>query len=208
MLSIVLRLGFFAACLLSPGGSSYVDVLEVFKSLPEVPVQQSFVGPNLKWENNSMSFVCKDLFLHIINHEKDIIPWPPLSFKDLLLRPELMEALSLNGNVKIADWYFQEKENGAAKVQWTNESIREWANKDSKCGHYNWPQCEDFFVKHKNLIKGSRGMVVGSQNPWAEARLLKIGASHVVTAEYLEIETSYPGLSVVRPTILFHLTVD
>jgi hypothetical protein len=43
------------------------------------------------------------------------------------------------------------------------------------------------------------GIVLGSQAPWAESRLLHIGAKNLITVEYTRITTNHPRLITRHP---------
>eukprot|EP00921_Rhytidocystis_pertsovi_P018884 GHVQ01029901.1.p1 GENE.GHVQ01029901.1~~GHVQ01029901.1.p1 ORF type:complete len:294 (-),score=28.91 GHVQ01029901.1:342-1223(-) len=47
------------------------------------------------------------------------------------------------------------------------------------------PQFESF-------VKGQKGVVIGTEHPWVEYEVLRAGASHVSTAEYLDLSTVIP----------------
>ena len=47
--------------------------------------------------------------------------------------------------------------------------------------------------------ENSHALVIGSQSPWIEAILLELGAGHVTTLEYEEIDVGHPDLTVLTP---------
>jgi hypothetical protein len=51
-------------------------------------------------------------------------------------------------------------------------------------------------------------MVVGSQHPWAEAMLIKAGARHIITVEYMQIISSHPKVSTLTPQELANKVLE
>ena len=181
--------------------SNYEDVLTLMNSLPDDYFRQDFVGPNLKYVNKTLNFHCKSLFRFLIKHSHDKIAWPPLNFKDLQTKQNanLMNALSFNGVFRMRDFFVLEKQNGGEVANWSNDNITRYRTTASTCGSYNLSQCEVLFTKYANLFPGQRGLVIGSQSPWAEGRLLRFPNTQITTLDYLDINSSYPGLSTLHP---------
>ena len=50
---------------------------------------------------------------------------------------------------------------------------------------------------HRDLVEGRRVCVFGSMEPWAEAALLALGASHVLTVEYNKLTYDHPQITTV-----------
>jgi hypothetical protein len=122
--------------------------------------------------------------------------WPPLRE----LPSMLYDSFTLHGKVGIAADYFSERQEGGAGYIWSEELISIYSSKPSTCGPYKSSVCQDVMDKYKELfVSGKIGLVVGSQNPWAEALLLTAGASHVVTAEYMPIISQHPQISTMHP---------
>jgi hypothetical protein len=51
----------------------------------------------------------------------------------------------------------------------------------------------------ETFVKGKRGLVIGSENPWAEALLLEYGALSVSTLEFGYINSTHPQISTFIP---------
>ena len=53
---------------------------------------------------------------------------------------------------------------------------------------------------HKYIdMNGKRVLVVGSERPWVEAVCLKLGAAHVTTLEYGQIDNAHPQITTLTP---------
>eukprot|EP00921_Rhytidocystis_pertsovi_P017219 GHVQ01027063.1.p1 GENE.GHVQ01027063.1~~GHVQ01027063.1.p1 ORF type:complete len:540 (+),score=44.63 GHVQ01027063.1:378-1997(+) len=53
-------------------------------------------------------------------------------------------------------------------------------------------QLRNLLPKFDHFIKGQRGVVVGTLHPWVEFEVLRAGAGHVTTAEYLDLSSVIP----------------
>lgn len=151
--------------------------------------------------NQRILFSCEDVFT---SKEESKTVWPPLTLSALKASgPEFLLNLGLRrSNFIVQEYYFndaQEKANQGRGYVWTKEDIEARARKPSSCGEYYQPHCETTLHKYAHLIKGARGMVIGSQAPWAEAALFRHGAAHVTTVEYMTIETTHPNLIALTP---------
>lgn len=50
---------------------------------------------------------------------------------------------------------------------------------------------------------GSKGLVIGSLKPWAEAALLAKGAIHLTSVDFVNISTDHPQITTIRPDELY-----
>ena len=58
----------------------------------------------------------------------------------------------------------------------------------SRCGAYANSACIETVEKYgEEYIKDKVGMVIGTQDPWAERGLIHHGAKHIITVEYMKI---------------------
>ena len=58
----------------------------------------------------------------------------------------------------------------------------------SRCGAYANSACIEAVEKYaEEYIKDKVGMVIGTQDPWAERGLIHHGAKHIITVEYMKI---------------------
>ena len=51
---------------------------------------------------------------------------------------------------------------------------------------------------YKDKVIGKRALVIGSVNPWVEAILIAIGAKHVTTLEYNQIDSNHPQVTLMN----------
>lgn len=105
------------------------------------------------------------------------------------------------------DWFFvsspHDEESDSEETEahyWPTELIEEYMSHPSTCGQYNLPHCNIMLRKHRRLILGKRGIVLGTIVPWAEGALLNMGAREVITIEYNPIIVSYPRLLTRHPS--------
>jgi len=127
--------------------------------------------------------------------------WPPPH----RIPPSLEYAFTMNGRVPVVESYVTERQNGGRGYYWTydeiektREDIRKNLPLNSLVGSshlcYKLPVCRDALNKRYS-VKGQRGIVFGSQKPWAEALLLEAGARRVFTYEYMKIISDHSSLS-------------
>jgi hypothetical protein len=88
------------------------------------------------------------------------------------------------------DWFFvsspHDEESDSEETEahyWPTELIEEYMSHPSTCGQYNLPHCNIMLRKHRRLILGKRGIVLGTIVPWAEGALLNMGAREVIFPE-------------------------
>jgi hypothetical protein len=65
---------------------------------------------------------------------------------------------------------------------------------------YSGPALIGGSVAH--LVRGHTGLVLGSSTPWMEAMLLKAGAAHVITVDFVSIVSHVPDISTLTPAQL------
>ena len=53
-----------------------------------------------------------------------------------------------------------------------------------------------------------KALVIGSQNPWLELMLLRLGADHVTTVDYQEITCEHPNITIITQYDLNKLYVE
>jgi len=152
-----------------------------------------------------LQFSCSALF-SAGNTDRDYMKdtWPPLSE----IPQSLYQSFTMNGKVKTISNYHMERQNGGLGYTWSAEKINAMSSERSVCGDYRLPQCADILEKYSHFVAGKRVLVFGSQKPWAEAALLRAGAAHVTTVEYMPIQTDHPQLDAVHPFILRELYIN
>ena len=161
-----------------------LTVLGLNKAMAQATIDLVWRGPILHKAHATYHSVCRNLYLHTRYILAKSVSWPPPSKEKVSGDVELWAAFTMNGRSIEEDWYWSQKQTGdATGVRWTKEDIAAWNSQENKCGLYEMRQCEEALVKYANIIRGQHGLVLGSQTPWAEASLLKHGASHVTTLE-------------------------
>jgi hypothetical protein len=59
--------------------------------------------------------------------------------------------------------------------------------------------CYHRFLKYKHVFSKMKGIVIGSELPWAEAQALRLGATEVSTIEFMPIVSEVPHLHTFTP---------
>eukprot|EP01041_Mallomonas_annulata_P010656 gene10656-22242_t len=155
---------------------------------------ENFTGPLLHMTEKGMKFSCMKLY-----RERSSTPplWPP----PVDIPSNLSEYYTMGGVIPVFKRYFKEQQNnGSAGYNWTTKRIEAQMKRQNSCGNYRNPNCNVTLHKYsEKYIRGKRGIVVGSQLPWAEASLLVAGAAHLTTIEYMRIRTDHPQLTAITP---------
>ena len=113
-----------------------------------------------------------------------------------------LNAYTLDRRIPILWMYFKQVYNGApTALNWTKEFVASFS-KWGSCGFYYDQHCGVLIQKYKEIINCKRGMVFGSENPWAEGELLGAGAASITTVEYRPIISEYANASALHPTEL------
>lgn len=152
----------------------------------------------------TLSYSCPDLF----RGKQEAPAWPPPKWSELSSLQK--KQFTLNGLVPTAPYYLQDRANGGAGQVWNASQVAEHVRHTRKgncwSSTYNAekPDICATLVTHRDQIENKRGLVLGSQLPWAEALLLGHGASHVTTVEYQSTKCVGDGpckqMSIVHPS--------
>jgi hypothetical protein len=162
-----------------------------------LPIETHFLGPRFSVVQGKMSFKCNSLF-----YESKGSTWPP----PRTIPPNMMPSYTLNNNIPVQDMYISdEQQNGGDGYVWSESYMKDMMSKPNVCGGYGQSHCNNLVNQYQHLIKFKRGVVLGSQTPWAEAALLAAGADHVATIEYQKISTSHPKHSAYHPDTVSNL---
>jgi Caenorhabditis protein of unknown function, DUF268 len=179
--------------------------------------KQSYFGPNFEVRNhtrNHSSDVLASMHMSHIHVHKNC----PRLFQQVLtdsntnqtdaeksptdIPDRFFNNYTLDGKIPVSWMYFKQFYNGApTPLNWTKELVASFRKWDT-CGFYYVKQCGELIRKYKHLINCKRGMVFGSENPWAEGELLGAGATQVTTVEYRPIISEYANLTAFHPTQL------
>ena len=140
-----------------------------------------------------VAFKCHNLFISALATIN--VTWPPPPH----VPTEFTNEFTFDQQIPVASFYIkEEKQNGGTGYYWKKEDIDN-KNGDCDCGFYYRGHCDIAMKKYAHLIKGKKGYVFGTQNPWAEAGLLAKGAEHITTVEYMKIDTDHPRLNGIHP---------
>jgi hypothetical protein len=149
-------------------------------------------------QNGETAFNCDSLFQKVVDqHNQDAGgTWPPPE----QVPEELVTEFTLHGMIPQSFWYWAESNLSTNSVKlWSDNEYNKFVGKESSCGGYQTPVCEEVFSKFRDILKGKRVLVLGSQSPWAEARLLDYDVQDILTVEYVSIENSHPKVTVLKP---------
>jgi len=113
---------------------------------------------------------------------------------------DLQNQFLLDGASKLGSSYYADKQNGGQGYDWDEKLVNDLSNKPNDCGGYGPTVCAESIEKYaKEFIVGKSGGVFGSVTPWAESFLIKAGAAHITTIEYMAIKSTHPKLSALHP---------
>lgn len=93
----------------------------------------------------------------------------------------------------------------AQTAVWTKDTIDQWVE---DCGtgrlkgNYGRRATQDVYEGLQKTVgvNGGSVLVIGSENPWVEACVLRAGARHVTTLEYGSITSQHPQVSTLLPS--------
>lgn len=108
---------------------------------------------------------------------------------------ELRDAYTLNGQIPVYNWYFNEGTPNHTSITWSNELIQHYINKFTVENIINGTFGGETYtgaarlhliacIKYRDTIKDKNVAVIGSLTPWIEAILVNAGAKSVTTVEY------------------------
>jgi hypothetical protein len=197
--------------------TSYTSLDQMMKDINSnkigghMEVKQHFVGPNFNLSNShdkspiflrniSISFKCSALFRSLFDIGSSAVIWPP----PLTPSADVVSSYTLDSVIPLTNWYFAEEkyhQNGGTSYDWNMSYILAKGGYNT-CGTYGTPDCAVAFKRYKRFIEGKRGMVFGSESPWAEGALIAAGAKRVTTVEYRTVVSDHPKLSYYHPSVL------
>lgn len=121
----------------------------------------------------------------------------------------LRAQFTLDGSVPVAQWFFDQAYLGAKAEtsEWSAELVNNFIHRiqtRDAIGNYDNTPLYEFFDANAHLVRGRRGLVVGSENPWLEAMLIHFGALHVTTLEFGAIHSLHPQIDTWTPASFTH----
>lgn len=118
----------------------------------------------------------------------------------------LKDAFTMGGRVELHKYYLNEAYLGGAALQsvWTRQLIEEKRGLVRQrypiLNYENDPLYKGLDIHATSLVSGKRGLVIGSETPWAEAMLLEYGAANITTVEFGSIISDHPNITTYVPS--------
>lgn len=113
---------------------------------------------------------CAQLYIDEKNLNLPLV-WPPPNITNIMDNyREYYDDLTLGGQTEVRRGYHAARYNGVSKADmWDRKVIEGFMGKASTCAYYKKDTCEQSFKKYgPSHIRGKVGMVIGSEQPWAE----------------------------------------
>ncbi|WPT12712.1 hypothetical protein PSENEW3_00002555 [Picochlorum sp. SENEW3] len=116
----------------------------------------------------------------------------------------LLDSFTLNGSIPVRTLYFDQAYLGgdANTPVWTTAAVNDLMYRVAKrqqTFNYDTTPIYTMFDARPDLVRGQRGLVIGSENPWLEALLLFYGAREVNTLEFGSIESKDERIKTFTP---------
>lgn len=128
----------------------------------------------------------------------------PPKWKDI--PDQIKEMYTYNDRVGVKDYYFDERSLGAGRNRatvWSFSYTQELINKFQTGQSFEgYPGVAHLVSEAADFINvtGKKILVIGSQKPWVEAILLTKSPEKIVTLEFGNFKSEYPGHTVIRPS--------
>lgn len=118
--------------------------------------------------------------------------------------PVLVTDFTLNGSLAVEQYYWDQSYLGgqAATPLWTVEAVRALQRRiqaREKTLTYDMSPVYAAMADWSHLVRGQRGLVVGTERPWAEAMLIEFGARTLSTLEFGRIVSEHPQIETWTP---------
>lgn len=116
----------------------------------------------------------------------------------------LLDSFTLNGTIPVKKFYFDQAYLGgeANTPIWTKATVNGFMDrvaKRQKAFNYDTSPIYELFDVRPELVRGQRGLVIGSETPWLEALLLFYGAREINTLEFGFIESKDERIKTYTP---------
>ncbi|KAI8816567.1 uncharacterized protein EV422DRAFT_279048 [Fimicolochytrium jonesii] len=116
----------------------------------------------------------------------------------------LRNQFTLDRRIPESEFFFDQAYLGGSALvsEWTEQMIDEYRREvRERKPKFNYVMEHVYAAMdaQSHLIRGKRGLVIGSENPWLEALLLEYGARHISTLEFGEIKTDHPNIDTFTP---------
>lgn len=173
--------------------------LEAIYGEPHMTIKPEYVGPNFKViSDKELHFKCESLMHEVIESDKR-------AKNPCIITAELQNKVTLGGHIdgglSCTPKDFAQIQNGVnGSWTWNFGQIENYDSTIEQCGGYGNSACIEACARYgPEFIKDKVGMVLGTQNPWAENGLIHFGAKHLITVEYMKIVSEHPKLSTMHP---------
>jgi len=116
----------------------------------------------------------------------------------------MLNDYTISGLCPISAFEYYDESSGARKKQtsFDSKTFHKLLQLDNltNINHYKDKNVlKPALIKYKHLIEGKRVAVVGTLEPWAEAMLLNLGASRVITIEYTDLVIEHERIETITP---------
>ena len=142
---------------------------------------------------------CANIFYRIAHSPYPVIRPPPR-------RPpsELISDYTINDQCPISHFEYYDNSSPAKKLRtrFSANMFQTLLRLDNvtNINHYKDKNVlKPALIKYKHIIQGKRVAVVGTLDPWAEAMLVNLGASRVITIEYTELVIEHKRVETITP---------
>ena len=223
MKSLLMVMAFTLTTGLPEPSDQYKYMIADLKAMPPFFPSKSFFGPNFEVFNhtrNNHSIESDSSIISQVHVHKNC----PRLFQQILIDSntnvsasekaptdipdKYLDFYTLDRRIPLSWMYFKQVYNGAPKpLNWTKELVGSFRGWDT-CGFYKVKQCGQVIRKYREIINCKRGIVFGSENPWAEGELLGAGASSIITVEYQPIISEYKNATAYHPTEFAKLVLE
>ncbi|KAJ3161152.1 hypothetical protein HDU86_007774 [Geranomyces michiganensis] len=118
--------------------------------------------------------------------------------------PLLKDDYTFSGKVPLGDYFLDQAYLGgkALESEWSEALIEKYRQEATeRKPEFNYPNDVIYasLDEHQALVKGKRGLVIGSEIPWLEGTLLAYGAEAVSTLEFGTIDSKHPQITTYTP---------
>ena len=117
--------------------------------------------------------------------------------------PHMVKNFTMDGHCVFGQLLYSDDSAASASLRYNASSFHAFLTRDSQgvsANHYrDNDNLKTTLKKYLYGIKGKHVAIVGTQDPWAEAIVLNLGAEKVTTIEYRDLYIEHSRVSVVTP---------
>jgi len=150
---------------------------------------------NLNWPLYLTMKSCRDIFFNVIKRSEQLVEWPPTR----TIPENMKEDYTMCGRIPTREYYFSQRY-PARTIEWNRSYLQRFKDIASNRQGFNYGDLQkSFYVAFADFVPRGKGVVFGSEEPWAEVLSLLHGADHMLTIEYSKIVTDDERLSSLSP---------